>query len=156
MITLIKAISEYFGGDADYLAYNIQDTKVVVGLPPIPIVGLDYIGARYIAPQVQRFPCLTGGGAFVSAKGRAGVIEIGLLSASASVGAIQLLELTGVAFPIYSTDVASGGTSFIFADACRSVATPEWRRSKTTGVTTYTFSTNRLIISQGMRLTERD
>jgi hypothetical protein len=156
MSVLIDILSNQFGDEADYLAYNIKDTVVTLGLPPWPVVGLDYIGASYNSPQVQRFPCLTGGGAFASAKGRSGIIEIGMLSSSASVAAVELLALTGVGFPIYSTDVGSAGTSFIFADACRLVSSPRWERSRALGITTFTFSTNRLIISHGVRLSDDD
>lgn len=155
MISLVKALKENISG-TDYLAYNINDTKVAVGLPPVPMVGIEYVSASMLNNQVTRMSTLNNKGVFVSNGNMAGVVEIGLLSESASVGAIQAYSLVGLPIPIYSTDIKTAGTSFIFADACRVVKTPQWKRAAAPGITIFSFETNRLIISHGLRLSEQD
>jgi hypothetical protein len=150
-IALIKAVNESLGGEVDYLPYNINDTVITIGLPPVPVNGLQYIAARYTAVQSRYIPSLTGGGVYVSNLNGRGVIEIALMSESATVGAIQAYSLTGVPIPIYATDRATGGTSFCAAPETKVITTPEWKREAFPGLTIFTFEAKRLLISHGVR-----
>jgi hypothetical protein len=96
---------------------------------------------------------LGGNGVFVGNQNKSGIIEIAVLSGTITVGGLQVMELTGIPFPIIATDKATGGTSGFVASACRRVSTPEWRRAKFPNFEIFTYATPSLIISEGIRLT---
>lgn len=151
-VALIKAIEERVG-QLHYAPYNIEDILVSIGLPPVPIVGLHYIIARYNRDRSRLRNDLRGGGVFVNNLNSSGVVEIGLLSESASAATIVTYARAGVAFPIASTDTQTLGTSSIAATECKLIRTPEWRRDRTVGVTVFTFETPRLLVNHGLRKT---
>lgn len=150
---IIKAINKLVGR-VNYAPYNLKDTTVMLGIPQLPIVGLQYCWARHTAPRRRRIQCMTGKGVFVSNLNTAGVMEIGILSGTVSNGQIQAMQLTGIPYPVIMIDEKSGGTSSAIGTACQLIATPEWRRAAFPGITVYTFETARLIISHGIRLEE--
>lgn len=123
-------------------------------MPPVPFIGLQYVYVQHNSPQTRLFMGLSGHGVFVENKNSSGIIEIGLLSGSVSIAGIQVLELTGIPFPIAITDLDSGGTSTVVASACRRVSTPVWRRQAMPGIEVITLATPQLIISEGLRLME--
>jgi hypothetical protein len=96
--------------------------------------------------------CLTGKGIFIPNINSSGIIEIGIMNGSASCAGIELLELTGIPFPLAATDGDTGGTGTILASACRRVGTPEWRREALPSIDIHTFHTPQLIINNGLRL----
>lgn len=152
-IALVKAIAEKVGR-LDYVPYNIKDTKIMVGVPSVPIVGLEYIFAKHFQWRTKMRMSLTGRGIFTSNRSSSGMIEVAVLSESASSAAMQTYGLTGVNIPISATDIKTAGTSFFIASNCRLVNTPEWRRAASPGLAIFTFHTPRLLISNGLRLTE--
>lgn len=152
-MNLIKEINSLVG-EVNYSPYNLNDTTVMLGLPQVPMVGLQYCWARFTAPRNRRVQCMTGKGVFVSNLNTSGVMEIALLSGTVSNGHIQAMQLTGIPYPIVMIDGKSGGTSSAIGTACQLVATPEWRRAAFPGLNVYTFETPRLVISQGIRLQE--
>jgi len=137
-----------------YVPYNIKDTKLFVGIPPTLIIGLDYVFARYNEPRWKRIKGVNGKSRFAKNKDDSGIIEFGIIGGSLSCGVIQLLEELQIPFPISIQDFSSAGTSFVLADSCVRVDTPEWRREATVGLQVYTFETNTLAISNGIRLQE--
>lgn len=151
---LVKGIAGITGDRPHYRPYSINRTAIMVGVPPVPIRGLHRITARHNASQNIPFPSLTGGGAIVSNQNTSGIIEIQIMAGTVSCAGIDVLELTGIAYPIVATDKDTGGTSTIAALACRRIGTPEWRRAESPGVSIFTFWTSDLTISEGLRLTE--
>jgi len=153
----IKQIAKLLG-DKDlletiaYAPYKFTDNKVLFGAPPTPLIGLDFITARHLNPQRKRFQCLTGRGVFASNINTAGVIEVGIMTGSLSQGLIEVMQATGIPYPIIIQDISSGGTSSVIATACQLVETPEWKRELMTGVTVYTFESARLFINHGIKL----
>lgn len=134
------------------LSYSFTDTKILLGAPPFPLVGLQYVSARHINPQVKRFQCLSGRGAFAHNVNQAGVVEIGMLRGSPAQGQIEIAQVTGIPYPIVVQDLASGGTAQVLATACQLVKTPDWKREAVPGVNVYTFETTRLFIAHGIQL----
>ena len=141
-------------GNVNYQAYDIRDTNFFYGVPPVPIIGVDYISASFTAARTRMFRCLTGNAVHASNLNISGTIEVGLLSGSVSGAAIQMMNFTGVPFPIFIEDGKSGGTSTVTGTACRLIDTPEWRRDRTPGLDIYTFSVDKLVISHGIRLVQ--
>lgn len=133
-------------------AYRFTDSKVLLGVPPAPLVGLDYLSVRYISPRTKRFSCLSGKSTFVSNVNKSGVVEIGMMAGSLSQGFIDVNEILGVPYPIIIDDLMSGGTSQVIANQCRLVETPHWKRQAAPELTIYTFETAELDIAQGIRL----
>jgi len=150
---LLNKLNELVG-KVNYLPYNIADTSIVLGTPQVPMVGVEYVWARYDAQQTTMIKSLNGKSIFVSNNNRTGTIEFGLLDGTASNGAVEILNLTGIPFPINIVDSKTGGTSRVLGTACRLIATPEWRRDAIPGVNIYTFSCARLEVNQGIRLPE--
>ena len=151
---LAAKINDAFGRDLHYLPYDISKVDVSYGTPPNVVKGLEYVFARHFNPQTQMVMSLTGKGVFVGNNNMSGVIEFAVLGESVSSGMVQLSELAGIPFPIFITDRTTGGTSFVIGTACRQVATPDWRRELLPNLNIYTFSTPRLIMSNGVRLPE--
>lgn len=136
----------------ELLAYSFNDTKVLIGAPLKPLLGLEYVSARHLNPQTKRFQCLSGRGVFASNTNQAGIIEIGLLRGSPAQGSIELAQLSGIPYPIIMQDIASGGSSQVVATACQMTSTPEWKREAVPGVNVFTFETTRLFIAHGLQL----
>jgi len=153
-MSLVSLIKEAFSDQPNLRAYDIGEVKILYGVPPVKIVGLEYIFAKHDAPQTRHIKCLTGGGPFVGNVSSAGIIELGILTGSASCAGIQVMEMTGIPFPISVADLGTGGTSFVAASACRRVDTPEWRREAISGLTIFTFKAARLAMSDGLRLVD--
>lgn len=151
---IIKNIKNAFSDRPFYKPYNIKNTSIMYGIPPVPIRGLQYIFAQHTNPRTALIMGLTGSGVFVGNKNQSGIIEIGILEGTVSGGGIQLLELTGIPFPIMVTDTTSGGTSTVIATACRLVGTPQWRRDRLPDIKPYTFAVENLAISDGVRLVD--
>jgi len=151
--SLIREVNELVGTPS-YKPYNLTQTKVTIGIPQIPIVGLHNFVAWHSAPRRRLVLSMTGGGVFVSNLQTAGIIEMHILSGTRSCGQIQVMQLTGIPYPIAAVDTESSGTSSVLGTACQLVSTPHWRRSKRPGITVYTFETPRLIVSHGVRRPE--
>lgn len=154
MSELTKQIQEMFSDEPNFRPYNIKNNIILYGAPPVPFKGINYLYSRYNNPQTKLVMCLKGTGIFVSNRDQSGIIEVGILDGSVSCAGIQVMESTGIPFPIAVIDTDSGGLSSIAASACRRVGTPEWRRDKVVGIKTFTFETPRLFISDGLRLLE--
>ncbi|MCP4537160.1 MAG: hypothetical protein GY832_08425 [Chloroflexi bacterium] len=151
---LINKINNLVGGDVHYLPYNIKNTKVTYGVPPVPIRGIQSLFARHSSRQVRRVGSLTSKSVFVSNKNQAGVIGFVLMAGTVSCAAIEVMALSGIPFPITGTDVSTGGSGLFLGTACRPIGTPEFRREAMPGFTVYTFEVDRLIINQGVRLSQ--
>ena len=154
MKALIKEISKHFGDFPVYKAHNLREVTFLYGTPPVRIVGLQYVLARHNYQQTIPKQCLTGKGVFLANKNNSGIIELGIMTGSASCAGIQVMDFTEIPFPISVSDGTSGGTSTVVASACRRIGTPEWRREKEPGLTIFTFYATRLLISDGLRLLE--
>ncbi len=151
-MSLISQIKDVFKDEPDLKVYDIGGIKILYGVPPVKVVGLQYIFARHDAPRTQLFKCLTGGGTFVSNLSSAAIIEIGVLTGSATCAGIEVMEMTGIPWPIAVTDLGTGGSSSVLASACRRTDTPEWRRGAVSGLSVFTFACARTIISDGLRV----
>lgn len=147
---LIKQLNELVGSP-NYTPYNLKQTIVSVGVPQIPIKGLHSFSAWHTSSRRRLVMSMTGDGVFVHNKNTAGVVEISILAGSASCAEIQIMQLTGIPFPIVAVDTKSNGTSSAVATACQLIQTPPWRRGRTPGITVYTFETPRLVLSHGVR-----
>jgi len=139
-------------GRIDYTPYDFRDVSVLFGAPIVELRGLDYVLARHNAPQTKRFQCLRGGGVFVSNVNSSGIIEIGVMGGSVSQGQIELMQATGIPYPVIIQDKSSGGSSQVIATACQLVQTPEWKRAAVPETVVYTFETTRLFVAHGVRL----
>ena len=139
-------------GDVHYVPYDIRDTNIFYGIPPIPIRGLNRVSVDYIAPRAAHFSCLTGKGCHAGNKNTAGIIELELMAGSVSGGATQVLSFLEQPMPFFIEDGQSGGTSLIIAPECRLLQTSPWKREATPGTDTYVFSSVRMSIIHGMRL----
>jgi len=153
---IAKLLDGYFTGENEIVLtpYDFNDTTVLLGVPPVPLIGLDYISAKLVNKISMRFQCLTGKAAFCSNVNLAGVIELGMLAGSLSQGHIQINDFVGIPYPILIQDKSSGGTSMIAGTGCKLVETPEWRRDAVPGLTIWTFEADRLFISHGIHLPE--
>lgn len=151
----VASVLDFFvggGEEIDYQHYCLNDTHVKLGIPPIDARGVDFVAARYLAAQNTLFQCLTGKGVFASNENTSGVIELGVLNGSVTQGHIDIMQLTGIPFPINLADTSSGGTSVVTATGCRMLEIPEWRRDAFPGVVVYTFTSSRMYINHGLRL----
>lgn len=149
-----RLLDQYFTGEDEIALnhYSFTDSKVLLGVPPAPLIGLDYVSVRYAAPQTKRFQCLSGQAIFASNVNRSGVVEVGMMAGSLTQGYIDVQELLGIPYPIIIEDNKSGGTSQVIANQCRLVETPEWKRQAVPGLTIYTFETAEIAVAHGIRL----
>jgi hypothetical protein len=151
-------LADILTGDVfDRLAYaphNMSKVRLFYGVPPVPISGLYYVWAKHDNPQTVLKMGLDSKGRFIPNKNQSGTIEFALIDGSVSNGIFQLAILTGIPFPIVSYDTQSAGTSFVAAGAAKRVATPEWRKEKAIGMQIYTFKTQVLITSTGIKKPE--
>jgi len=136
-----------------YAPHNMAKVRLFYGVPPVPISGLNYVWAKHDNQQTVMKMGLNGG-RFIPNKNQSGTIEFALLSGSVSNGIFQLALLTGIPFPLIVYDTQSSGTSWAAAGAATRVGTPEWRKEKMPGFHIYTFKTQNLAISQGIKKTE--
>ena len=150
----IGKIKDVFGDKVNYKPYDLRDTVIMYGVPPVPIKGLEYVYAQHMQPRTKLVMSLTGDGVFVGNQNQAGIIEIDIMTGSVSCAGIEVMELTGIPFPMAITDKSTAGTSTVLASACRRVGTPEWRREAFPGISVFTFATPRLLISDGLRMLE--
>ena len=132
--------------------YSFGDVQVFIGAPLTPLFGLDYVAARHVNPQAKRFQCLTGRGVYAHNVNSAGIVEIGMLRGSPAQAIIDLMQASGVPYPLTVQDVRSGGTSQVMATGCQLTETPEWKREALPGVNIYRFETTRLFVMHGMQL----
>ena len=153
MSEIVSIVNELVG-DVNYIPYNINDTVLTIGLPPVRVKGLEYVFARRLNQKVKLEMSLTGNGKFIENQNRSGIIEFSIMSNTVSAGALQLLELTGLELPIISYDKSCRGTSFIAATRCRLIQTPEWRRARFPNLSIFTFQTPDLTLSNGVRFAE--
>ncbi len=151
---IINALHRFFGDNVNYLPYSMANVAAFAGNPYEPIVGLQYIWARHDEPQTTLVMSLNSKGAFLANNNKSGTIEIAVLGESFSAGKLQIADFTGIPFPIFVTDTTTGGTSYVLGSACRRVDTPTWRRNLAPSLNIYTFATERLFISDGVRLQE--
>ncbi len=153
--TLITQLNLLDAGKVNYIPYSFaDDIRIMVGTPPVRIVGLDSIACGMLNPPSKLVMSLNNTGIFVNNLNQAGFIELTLLDGSFSSGAIQAIEYLGIPFPIAVVDTASGGTSRVLGTACRRVNTPTWRRSLRPGRVVFTFHTPRLLLFNGIRLAQ--
>lgn len=148
---LLTRINELLGRRVVYLPYNLSKVQLTVGAPPLPITGIQYIAAFHSNPQTRRIMSLTGDGKFVSNRNQSGVIEFAVQANTVSTGVLEILNLTGVPFPVSVIDRTTGGTSAVFASKCRRVGTPEWRRALAPDAEIFTLSTTNLVRFEGVR-----
>jgi len=143
-------------GDVNYEPYNIKDTNVFYGIPPVPMLGVNRISAQYMAPRARLVHCLTTKGIHVGNLNTAGFIELEIMSGSVSGGAIQVIGYMEQPVPMFIEDSKSGSTSTIIAPECRLVDTPAWHREASPGVDVWIFSAPKMTIIHGMRLVTAD
>jgi hypothetical protein len=151
---LIKKASNPLASTEDrvnYVAHDFGKVSVQWGLPPVRFHGLSRVVAYRTTPETKMFGCLTGKAVFGSSVNWFGAVEIDILEKSISSAAIEVLNLTGVAFPILISDETTSNTSLAAGAAARLVATPPLRASRTPGLTTYTWEVDKLIINHGAR-----
>jgi hypothetical protein len=148
---LLNRINTLLGRRVVYIPYNLSKVDLLVGSPPLPIHGVQYIVASHSNPQTRRIMSLTGKGRFVGNLNQSGIIEFALQSTTVSTGILEVLNLTGVPFPISVIDRTTNGSSAVFASQCRRVGTPEWRRAAAPDLEIFTFSTIKLIRLEGVR-----
>lgn len=135
----------------NFVPHDIRNTKVFYGLPPVPFVGVEFVEAKHDAPRTRMVKCLTGGGVHVDNKNSAGEISIGLMEGTVTGGAVEVMNFTGIPFPIFIQDLGSAASVVIALD-CRLVETPPWKRAATPGIDVYTFSTKSMFMLHGIRL----
>ncbi len=151
-ISTINNLNDVAGGRANYIQYDFTNVKVSIGLPPVPLKGLDYVTARLDNPPTSRIMSLTGAGIFVNNQNTSGTIEIACQGSSAASSTIELMNLTGIPYPISLIDTGTtAGMGQVIGTACRRVGTPDWRRSKFPDLDLFTFQCVRLFISNGLR-----
>jgi hypothetical protein len=153
--TLIQIISGVLG-DIIYTPHSMANVEVRIGVPPLPLKGLGYVFAYHNNPQSKMIMSLNGKGVFVGNRNKSGVVELGIMDATISTAELQILEMTGIPFPIVITDTSTAGTSTVVGSACRRVGTPQWRREASPSLQIYTLATPRLLVSGGIRLPVTD
>lgn len=153
MASLISTIADLVGDQPDYVAHNIKNTSIFYGVPPVQIKSWQYFSAKYNHRQNGRIMCLSGKGVFLPNRNMSGIIEIGILSATAECASIELLDLSGVAYPLYATDTKAIG-SFALGTGCKKISVPEWKRSLLPDLAIYRFEVDRLWISTGVRMSD--
>ncbi|MCP4709222.1 MAG: hypothetical protein GY869_11405, partial [Planctomycetes bacterium] len=98
-VELIKSIVGA-DGEVNYEPWSMDDVKIFYGIPPIRVRGFEYVIARHNFPQWKLVMSLTGSGVFVPNNNKSGTIEIGILNGSASVAGVDIIQLTGIPFPL--------------------------------------------------------
>lgn len=153
-LDFIKTVGRAITGDAIevyYQPYSISDVLLTAGVPPTPLHGIEAIRAIRTVPKTRLQMCLTGSGTFVNNRNLSGQIDITTMKGGKADAVLQLLDMAGIAFPIYCVDRGTDGSAFILGSSCREINTPEWRKSRTNGLTVHTFRVSKLVISGGIR-----
>jgi hypothetical protein len=148
-LELIKSIAGK-SGQIYYKDHDFGKISVKYGLPPVSLVGLDYVLAYHTNSKNRLVMSLTGGGAFVTNQNLSGIIEIGILQQSVSVAAIQALALLGASFPFIISD-SNAALSSVVGTAAQLIQTPRYSQEASAGVTQFQFAVDRLAISHGMK-----
>lgn len=135
----------------NFVPHDPRSIKIFYGIPPIPFVGVEFVEAKFDAPRTKMVKCLTGGGVHVDNKNSAGEVSIGILEGSLTGGAIEVMNFTGVPFPVFIYDAGSAASTVVALD-CRLVDTPIWKRAAAPGIDVYTFSCKSMFMMHGIRL----
>jgi hypothetical protein len=149
--TLINKINNLLGDRPHYVAYDMSEVQVMVGLPPLVLKGIQYVTAVHRAPQNKLVMGLGGSGTHVGNFNQSGIIEIGMMATTAHTASIDVLDLTGIPFPITIIDKTTTATAAVYGAKCRRVGTPEWRRTLAPELEIYTFNSDRLAMTGGIR-----
>lgn len=147
---LIQTINSVRGTD-NYEPYSMDDVEILIGAPPGAYPGVHSIRATRNQPKAKLFKCFTQNGAFVSNRDISGVIQIVVAPESPLHSALQVLDLSGIGFPIYATDTGTAGSSFIASTSSRVINTPIWTKSRSVQLVTYTIECKRLAVNGGIR-----
>jgi hypothetical protein len=146
--TVNAAIS---GGFVYYEPYTMKNVWFMAGLPPESLPGIHRIRAFRNQAKAKLFPCFSQGGAFVSNRNLNGYVVLTVARESPEHAYIQTLDLTGIGFPIYSTDGGTGNSAFVASSSVRVVNTPEWVKSIELGLVDITMACKNLAIVGGVR-----
>ena len=157
MASPLKTIAEVIGlypqtGDVNQLPYCFTDTSVMVGVPLVPLSGLDSVRCRFIAPRAKRFPSLGGGACFLSNRNTSGEINLRFGQGAFSVANIELQNASGIPIPIVISDISSGGTANILGTACRLVEVGEFVREEEAPLIEFRLEADRMTLFHGLRL----
>lgn len=152
----VQLIAEYLGKylpseEMNLLPYCFTDTKVMFGSPLKPVIGLDSIRCRFLAPRAKKFSSLGGGACFLSNRNTGGEIILRYLP-SFSVAFTELINASGVSVPIIMSDVSSGGTATVIGTACRLVDVGEFAREQEISLVEFKFQSDRMTMFHGLRL----
>jgi hypothetical protein len=142
------------GNDLGKLAYaphSMAKVQLYYGAPPSLLSGIEYVFASFDNAQTVLKMGLDGGGRYIPNRNQSGTIEFAIIDGTLSNGIVQLALETGIPYPIYVIDTQSEGTSFLHAETCTRVSTPEWRKERAIGMQLYTFQTKKLIMSAGVK-----
>lgn len=150
-LELVRASVIGASNRAAYVPHSMDNVMLGYGLPPNFVAGLHYVFARRNFPPYKMHMSLTGKGVPVPNQNKSGIIEFAVLQDTLSTGTIALLELTGLSWPMFFTDISTNGLTTIFAAKVVRVGTPEKRKGRMPGLDIYTFETDVLLISEGPR-----
>lgn len=153
MGSLIEAVNKLVG-DVNYLPYSMADTFMTVGAPPVTVKGLQYVFANRMNRSVGMRMSLNAKGIYLDNQNKSGIVEFAVLSNTVTTGAMELMNLTGIAGPIFITDKSTKGTSTVLGTKAKLIQTPEWRRSKFPNLQIFTYHVASLNISHGVRFAE--
>lgn len=150
MFELVKSLTDV-NGRQFYEPYSMADVSFRVGVPPLSYPGVHRIRAYRSQAKAKGFNCLTGSIAYVSNRNINGFVELTLADGSPMHAYMQLMDTSGVSFPLHCGDSGTGGSSFIASSSCRVVYTPEWAKAARSDFVVYTLQCKRLVISGGVR-----
>jgi hypothetical protein len=153
----LKVVAEILGiypqtGDVNQLAYCFTDTAVILGVPPVPLGGLDSVRCRFIAPRAKRFPSLGGGACFLSNRNTSGEINLRFMQGAFSVANVELQNASGIPIPIIISDKSSGGTASVIGTACRVIDVGEFVREGEAPLIEFKIEADRMVMFHGLRL----
>ena len=157
MANPIKTVAEILGlypqtGDVNQLPYCFTDTKVLFGVPPVPLSGLDSVRCRFAAPRAKRFSSLGGGACFLSNRNTGGEIHLIFGQGAFSIAQVELQNASGIPIPIVISDISSGGTATILGTACRLIDVGEFVREQETPLIEFKLEADRMVLFHGLRL----
>jgi hypothetical protein len=134
--------------------YSMEGVSFFAGVPPLPLKGVNRIMAWRDQAKTKLFNCLTGGGAFVSNRNLNGFVSVDVASCSPAAAYMQMLDISGIGFPIRAVDSNSlSGSSFVASPSVRVIYTPRWVRERFMTNDVITMSCKHLVISGGARKT---
>lgn len=157
MANPLKTVAEILGlypqtGDVNQLPYCFTDTAVLLGVPLVPLSGMDSIRCRFVAPRAKRFSSLGGGGCFLSNRNTSGEINLRFGQGAFSVAQVELQNAAGIPVPIVVADISSGGTATILGTACRLVDVGEFVREGEAPLVEFRLEADRMVMYHGLRL----